>query len=88
MGKRKSGDFAESVTDFWLGMAGAAAHGFGVMTRHRQLRKDADDDSDIVDDFTLGMQAAFKRADKVVEDAVKALGPTEDIKRKRLEDRE
>jgi hypothetical protein len=76
MSKRKAGDFVESVADFWLGMAGAAAHGFGELTKRRQARKDnKSGDGDIVDDFTVGMQAAFEQAQTVVKRAVKDLAP-------------
>ena len=74
MSRRKSGDFAESIFDLGLGMLGAAAHGFGVLTKNRQQRKDdRSGHSDIVDDITLGMQAAFERGQEVVDEAVKDL---------------
>jgi hypothetical protein len=84
MRERKTGDFIEAVADFWLGMAGAASHGFAEMTKLRQDRKRKEQETgavpqagDLVDDFTLGMNAAFGRAKEVVERAVADLGPPE-----------
>jgi hypothetical protein len=78
MGTRKSGDFIESVSDFWLGMAGAAAHGFGEMTKRIQDRKEKTGERDLVGDFTMGMKETFDRAKEVVDRAVQDLKPVDE----------
>ncbi|MEP6652444.1 MAG: hypothetical protein ABJA82_03745 [Myxococcales bacterium] len=76
MSKHDSMKKFESMSDFWLGLAGAASFGFAQLCRERQDRKrDNDRPLDVVEQVTFGLKTAFDRAATVVDEAYKDLGP-------------
>jgi hypothetical protein len=73
MAERKTGEVIESLADFWLGMAGAAAKGLSELTETRRRRKAERQHSDFVGEAAVAMKTALKEALEVADQVTRDL---------------
>jgi hypothetical protein len=73
MAERKTGEVIESLADFCLGMAGAAAKGLSELTETRRRRKAEHQHSDLIGETAAAMKTAIKEALEVADQVTKDL---------------
>jgi hypothetical protein len=73
MAERKTGEVIESLADFWLGMAGAAAKGLSELTETRRKRKADNQKADLFGEAAVAVKTAIKEALEVADQVTKEL---------------
>ena len=73
MAERKTGEVIESLADFWLGMAGAAAKGLSELTETRRKRKAENQKADLFGEAAVAVKTAIREALEVAEQVTREL---------------